>query len=47
MMTNIGMMDSLIMDPSEDYETLANISRGYYRDLDGAVKKINISVAVK
>lgn len=47
LMTDIGMLDSLIMDPNEDYETLTNTSKGYYRDLDGAMKKINISVAVK
>lgn len=44
LLTELGMIDSLIVTPSENYETLERMSRGYYRNLDGQLAKMNASV---
>jgi hypothetical protein len=41
LLAELGMKESLIVSPTEDYETLKNMSRGYYLNLNSKLAKMN------
>jgi len=39
-LNDLNMTDTLIVTDTDDYDTVPNVSRGYYLDKDGALQKM-------